>query len=307
VGSACDRVLRPPEGHLSHPRTELPADPRPDGGPSLSRGLPRRSREATQPGATILFLDEPTIGLNAASKLAVRDFTKRLNREDRVTVILTTHDMDDIYALCTRERRLIVDLTEEGDTITDPDAAVVSQEGHRESHRTPRGPRPFRREPTDRGDHRPTLRGTRRMKGYTAVLSARFRTLLQYRAAARRRIGNPALLGPDSNDDLRSLLSGIHLRPADDDRCGRRLRLSRPGLHSDSALECRQGHQGSDPVQHGAVRAPTAPRPLQFLVQPSDRDADRTYSPPVGPPRRPPPSRGAGRMTAIGNQWSFCE
>ena len=44
----------------------------------------------------ILFLDEPTIGLDAVSKLAVRDFIKRLNREDRVTVILTTHDMDDI-------------------------------------------------------------------------------------------------------------------------------------------------------------------------------------------------------------------
>ena len=50
----------------------------------------------------ILFLDEPTIGLDAVSKLAVRDFIKRLNRERGVTVILTTHDMDDIEALCTR-------------------------------------------------------------------------------------------------------------------------------------------------------------------------------------------------------------
>ena len=50
----------------------------------------------------ILFLDEPTIGLDAVSKLAVRDFVKRLNRERGVTVILTTHDMDDIEALCTR-------------------------------------------------------------------------------------------------------------------------------------------------------------------------------------------------------------
>jgi len=49
----------------------------------------------------ILFLDEPTIGLDAVSKLAVRDFVKRLNR-DGVTVLLTTHDMDDIEALCTR-------------------------------------------------------------------------------------------------------------------------------------------------------------------------------------------------------------
>ena len=50
----------------------------------------------------ILFLDEPTIGLDAVSKIAVRDFIKRINREKRTTVILTTHDMDDIEALCTR-------------------------------------------------------------------------------------------------------------------------------------------------------------------------------------------------------------
>jgi ABC-2 type transport system ATP-binding protein len=51
---------------------------------------------------SILFLDEPTIGLDAVSKLAVRQFVKRLNRERGVTVILTTHDMDDIEALCER-------------------------------------------------------------------------------------------------------------------------------------------------------------------------------------------------------------
>ncbi|MDD5189965.1 MAG: ATP-binding cassette domain-containing protein [Dehalococcoidales bacterium] len=50
----------------------------------------------------ILFLDEPTIGLDAVSKLAVRDFIKKINRERGVTVILTTHDMDDIEALCSR-------------------------------------------------------------------------------------------------------------------------------------------------------------------------------------------------------------
>lgn len=51
---------------------------------------------------SILFLDEPTIGLDAISKLAVRDFIKQKNREDGMTVILTTHDMDDIESLCTR-------------------------------------------------------------------------------------------------------------------------------------------------------------------------------------------------------------
>ena len=50
----------------------------------------------------ILFLDGPTIGLDAVSKLAVRDFVKRLNREHGTTVILTTHDMQDIEALASR-------------------------------------------------------------------------------------------------------------------------------------------------------------------------------------------------------------
>ena len=50
----------------------------------------------------ILFLDEPTIGLDAVSKLAVRKFIKDINAEKQATVILTTHDMNDIDALATR-------------------------------------------------------------------------------------------------------------------------------------------------------------------------------------------------------------
>ncbi len=103
----------------------------------------------------ILFLDEPTIGLDAVSKLAVRDFIRHLNKELKVTVMLTTHDMDDIESLCQRvivlnegqiyldgslnslrrkispERRLIVDLQNEYDTVSDSEATVIKQEGHR--------------------------------------------------------------------------------------------------------------------------------------------------------------------------------
>ncbi len=103
----------------------------------------------------ILFLDEPTIGLDAVSKLAVRDFIKHLNKEKKVTVLLTTHDMDDIESLCSRvlilnegqiyldgplsdlrkkiapERRLIIDLQNENDTISDSEAILIKQEGHR--------------------------------------------------------------------------------------------------------------------------------------------------------------------------------
>jgi ABC-2 type transport system ATP-binding protein len=103
----------------------------------------------------ILFLDEPTIGLDAVSKLAVRDFIRHLNKEKKVTILLTTHDMDDIEALCSRvlilnkgkvfldgplsqlratisqERRLIIDLIHENDSVTDKQATFVRQEGHR--------------------------------------------------------------------------------------------------------------------------------------------------------------------------------
>jgi ABC-2 type transport system ATP-binding protein len=103
----------------------------------------------------ILFLDEPTIGLDAIAKLAVRDFVRRLNEERGVTVILTTHDMDDIEALSRRvivigqgrifcddtleglrgrvsgERRLIVDLAHPDGDVEDPDATVIRREGQR--------------------------------------------------------------------------------------------------------------------------------------------------------------------------------
>ena len=50
----------------------------------------------------LLFLDEPTIGLDAVSKIAVRDFIKKMNEEHKTTVILTTHDMQDIEAITNR-------------------------------------------------------------------------------------------------------------------------------------------------------------------------------------------------------------
>ena len=103
----------------------------------------------------LLFLDEPTIGLDAVSKLAVRGFVRRLNRERGTTVILTTHDMDDVEALCSRvmvigrgrilmdgtvaglrsrvspERRLVVDLEDGCDSIGEREARVVRREGRR--------------------------------------------------------------------------------------------------------------------------------------------------------------------------------
>ena len=53
-------------------------------------------------GPEVVFLDEPTIGLDALAKEAVRDFIRTLNKEKKLTVMLTTHDVLDVEALCTR-------------------------------------------------------------------------------------------------------------------------------------------------------------------------------------------------------------
>ncbi|MDD4352875.1 MAG: ATP-binding cassette domain-containing protein [Candidatus Nanoarchaeia archaeon] len=50
----------------------------------------------------IIFLDEPTIGLDVVAKEKIRNFIKKINKERGTTVILTTHDIDDVEALCHR-------------------------------------------------------------------------------------------------------------------------------------------------------------------------------------------------------------
>lgn len=54
----------------------------------------------------VIFLDEPTIGLDVNSAQEFRDFLKKLNQETKVTIILTTHNMDDVEALC--ERTIVI-------------------------------------------------------------------------------------------------------------------------------------------------------------------------------------------------------
>ena len=87
---------------------------------SLSLGQRMRAElaAAVLPAPRVLFLDEPTIGLDVEAKAAVRDFLRELNRVEGTTVILTTHDLDDIALLCSRlmiidHGRLIYDGTVE--------------------------------------------------------------------------------------------------------------------------------------------------------------------------------------------------
>ncbi|MFO7311035.1 MAG: ABC transporter ATP-binding protein [Bacillota bacterium] len=50
----------------------------------------------------VVFLDEPTIGLDAVAKRRIREFLREVNRQEGTTILLTTHDMDDIEELCSR-------------------------------------------------------------------------------------------------------------------------------------------------------------------------------------------------------------
>lgn len=67
----------------------------------------------------VLFLDEPTIGLDVGSKYALRKFVKEINEKKGTTIILTTHDLGDIQQLC--ERIIIINngqLVEDGNLST---------------------------------------------------------------------------------------------------------------------------------------------------------------------------------------------
>jgi ABC-2 type transport system ATP-binding protein len=104
----------------------------------------------------ILFLDEPTIGLDVISKGRLREFLRALNATRRTTLVLTTHDLQDIVALCDRvividhgtavfdgelaalhaqggsTRTLVVDLVDEAPPIDVPGATTRKVEGPRQ-------------------------------------------------------------------------------------------------------------------------------------------------------------------------------
>lgn len=104
----------------------------------------------------VLYLDEPTIGLDVVSKGRLREFLRALNDERGTTLVLTTHDLQDIEALCDRvividhgtsvydgplaglhaqggsSRTLVVDLVDEAPPVVVPGATVRRVEGPRQ-------------------------------------------------------------------------------------------------------------------------------------------------------------------------------
>ena len=114
-------------------------------------------------GPSILYLDEPTIGLDVVAKARMREFLAQINRDQGVTVLLTTHDMADIGRLCSRlliidhgrlvydgsleaikerfggERTVVVDLEEEEPPLAVAGAVVTRVEGPRQWLRFERG------------------------------------------------------------------------------------------------------------------------------------------------------------------------
>jgi ABC-2 type transport system ATP-binding protein len=111
----------------------------------------------------IIFLDEPTIGLDVVAKERIRQFIKTINRERGVTVILTTHDLGDVQKLCERvmmidrgqllfdgspndllvrfggERELVVDFAEDYADVSITGARIADRDGRRTIYRFTRG------------------------------------------------------------------------------------------------------------------------------------------------------------------------
>jgi ABC-2 type transport system ATP-binding protein len=107
----------------------------------------------------LLFLDEPTIGLDVVAKERIRQFITHINRERGTTVILTTHDLSDVEKLCERvmiidhghllfdghlellrdrfggERELVVDMAETYTRVSVDGATVTDQAGQRVTYR----------------------------------------------------------------------------------------------------------------------------------------------------------------------------
>ena len=111
----------------------------------------------------LLFLDEPTIGLDVVAKERIRQFIQHINAERGTTVLLTTHDLADVQRLCQRvmiidrgkllfdgrlqslqdqfggKRELVVDFAQDYETVTIPGATVIDYQDSRATYQFERG------------------------------------------------------------------------------------------------------------------------------------------------------------------------
>jgi ABC-2 type transport system ATP-binding protein len=111
----------------------------------------------------LLFLDEPTIGLDVVAKERIRQFIMHINHEHGTTILLTTHDLSDVEKLCERvmiidhgkllydgaleilrerfggKRKLVVDFAQEYETVEVEGAEVVARDGLRVTYEFERG------------------------------------------------------------------------------------------------------------------------------------------------------------------------
>ncbi len=110
----------------------------------------------------ILYLDEPTIGLDVVAKERIREFIQHINQERKTTVILTTHDISDVVKLCKRvfiidhgkllfdgnlnmlinrfggNREMVVEYAETYEHPNIDDAIIANREGNRVTYQFPR-------------------------------------------------------------------------------------------------------------------------------------------------------------------------
>ncbi len=135
--------------------------------PTRSLSLGQRMRSdlcaALLHDPVLLFLDEPTIGLDVVAKERIRRFIRHINRKRGTTVILTTHDLSDVEKLCERvmiidhgkllydgelgglrdrfggKRELVVDFEESYESVVIEGAEVAERDGHRVTYRFERG------------------------------------------------------------------------------------------------------------------------------------------------------------------------
>ncbi len=160
-------------------------------------------------GPRIVYLDEPTIGLDVVAKEAIREFIARINSERGTTIVLTTHDLADVERLC---RRIV--LIDRGTIIFDGDIERIKGEYGR-----------FRTLVVQFSDRveRPHLEGASLESSDGA--SARFRfdrnlqraDLLVRQASERYRVEDVSLEEPDLESIIRRIYVEGYDRPSEED------------------------------------------------------------------------------------------